>query len=133
MQGTAGLGDPEAPRGVNCSGGVLRGVVAGYWSASDLAAADTLSNTSRVWRCEPVTSLPLTAADDATPTGSPCLGGLRSSCREGHEGLLCARCTTGYFRGADGSCRPFSGGRPAGGAIVSLWLVIIAIGAAIGI
>ena len=42
LQGTASLDDPDAPRGINCSGGVLRGVVPGYWAARDLAAADTL-------------------------------------------------------------------------------------------
>ena len=29
LQGTASLDDPDAPRGINCSGGVLRGVVPG--------------------------------------------------------------------------------------------------------
>eukprot|EP00964_Phaeocystis_antarctica_P147417 scaffold113990_cov63-Phaeocystis_antarctica.AAC.1 len=44
-----------------------------------------------------------------------------------------ARCTAGHFRGADGLCTPFSGGGPNDGAIVGLWLVTIAIGAAIGV
>ena len=58
LQGTASLDDPDAPRGINCSGGVLRGVVPGYWAARDLAAADTLASEARVWRCEPAPSLP---------------------------------------------------------------------------
>ena len=79
-----------AKRGVGVAGcdvGVINGTLAGYWAAHPL---DELSgNSTRVWRCE---------------SEAACLGGANSTCREGHEGPVCAACKEGYYADRGGLC-----------------------------
>ena len=105
----------EVPFGINCTGGVMRGVLAGHWAALPLTRddADDSRNASdgtmaasetRVWECEPAAA---------------CLGGFNSSCREGHEGILCEACTAPlYYKAISGLCEryPDDGSAPGGAA-----------------
>ena len=71
------------------------GVLSGHWAAAPVD--ETNANVTRVWAC-----------DTGGAVEEACLGGLNSSCRAGHTGVLCASCFPGYYK-TDGLCHVFDG------------------------
>ena len=69
-----------SPRGIDCTRGLLRGTLPGFWSNSPLTAA-RLDRTI-TWECL---------------AANACIGGFNSSCAEGRVGILCAACSPGYY------------------------------------
>ena len=63
-----------APKGINCSESILRGVLPGHW-AERTNLSVTNANNTRVWACR--------------GDGEFCEGGMDNRCIPGHRGILC--------------------------------------------
>jgi hypothetical protein len=76
----------SSPLGINCTGGVLHGLLKGYWA--DLTKQDMTNATGNA-----------TQAFACVPAGV-CIGGSTNEhvCLTGHRGPLCASCWDGYLR-----------------------------------
>ena len=87
---------PEIPRGIDCTGGVLSGTLAGHWSESPLTPDDAA--ITMTWSC-------LEESFNENTTAR-CLGGLNNSCLPGHDEsfAMCARCLPQWYMSDDGFC-----------------------------
>ena len=97
----------NSPFGIDCADGVLTsGVLPEHWAGAPVNEGN--ANLTRVWACE---------------TQGVCLGGVNSSCREGHTGVLCADCLEGYTRRVERLCEPFSGDSSGAGLLLAIVLL----------
>ena len=103
---SAGEFGAASPAGINCSMGVLHGTLPGHWASTILGEKPT--NETRAWECEP---------------REACLGGLNSTCSEGHQGVLCSGCKESHYLTSGRLCVPFSGEPPGEDALVGFALL----------
>jgi len=89
---------PDARYGIDCAAGQVLGTLPGYWSSQPLTYNNT--NETSTWKC---------------PVEAACLGGLNSSCAEGHTGVACVRCVEGWYTEAYGKkpCIPIPNWDPS--------------------
>ena len=102
-------GNPEAANGIDCTGGLVVGTLEGYWSRRPLTYSNT--NETRTWGCL---------------VAGACLGGLNSTCAEGHTGIACIKCVDGWYTAKYGKelCVPIPGWEP-GQSKAMLYVVYI--------
>ena len=103
---SAGEYGDESPAGLNCSAGLLHGTLVGHWASVSLDAQPT--NVTRAWECVP---------------REACLGGLESGCRDGHEGMLCAKCNESHYLSRAKLCVPYVGAPPDESAFAAFALL----------
>lgn len=89
----------DCPVDVATCSGQLHGIVprAGHWySVEDMLVSPTLR---REVAEDTLSDSPSGTIIFECPTAEWCLGGVNGTCKEGHEGALCSRCSAGWIMG----------------------------------
>ena len=113
-----GDGPGGSDEGINCTGGIVRGTMPGFWSFQPLDASS--ANETRTWPCDPPEA---------------CEGGAAwPACRQGHGGVLCASCLANYSLDRHGLCQRHESGAAAAVSIaLAIMFVLAAICALVGL